>query len=140
MLVSHRRNHYSISLDHCYCFPYFFSYCYNYLLPVLAELNAGGCEAFPLSLIISLPALYDCPFNWFVFEKLLAGIANTKIHLSSLGRRKRRLKHTIADAIATSLISGKDEQMTRTDTAVDSAVPLADAQCMEAVEVIRAER
>ncbi|KAG2310748.1 hypothetical protein Bca4012_025263 [Brassica carinata] len=109
MLVSHRRNHYSISLDHCYCFPYFFSYCYNYLLPVLAELNAGG-------------------------------IANTKIHLSSLGRRKRRLKHTIADAIATSLISGKDEQMTRTDTAVDSAVPLADAQCMEAVEVIRAER
>lgn len=30
--------------------------------------------------------------------------------------------------------------MTRTDTAVDSAVPLADAQCMEAVEVIRAER
>ncbi|CAN7046704.1 unnamed protein product [Brassica oleracea var. botrytis] len=39
----------------------------------------------------------------------------------------------------TSSISGRDEQMAKTDMAVASAVTLVDAQCM-AAEVIRAER
>ncbi|KAH0864680.1 hypothetical protein HID58_081891, partial [Brassica napus] len=39
-----------------------------------------------------------------------------------------------------SSISGKDEQMAKTDMAVSSSATLADSQCMEAAEVIRAEK
>ncbi|KAL0736887.1 hypothetical protein Bca4012_013097 [Brassica carinata] len=39
-----------------------------------------------------------------------------------------------------SSISGRDEQMAKTYMAVSSAATLADAQCMDAAEVIRAER
>ncbi|KAF2597792.1 hypothetical protein F2Q68_00011374 [Brassica cretica] len=39
-----------------------------------------------------------------------------------------------------SSISGKDEQMAKTDMAVSSSATLADAQCMEAAEVIRTEK
>ncbi|CDY37183.1 BnaC02g34910D [Brassica napus] len=39
-----------------------------------------------------------------------------------------------------SSIYGKDEQMAKTDMAVSSSATLADSQCMEAAEVIRAEK
>ncbi|KAG2310505.1 hypothetical protein Bca52824_022062 [Brassica carinata] len=46
----------------------------------------------------------------------------------------------IAATTITSSISGRDEQMAKTDMAVASDATLADAQCMEAAEVNRAER
>ncbi|CAF1742715.1 hypothetical protein Bca4012_043645 [Brassica carinata] len=39
-----------------------------------------------------------------------------------------------------SSIYGKDEQMAKTDMAVSSSATLADSQCMEAAEIIRAEK
>ncbi|KAF3498470.1 hypothetical protein DY000_02053778 [Brassica cretica] len=46
----------------------------------------------------------------------------------------------IAAATAASSSAGKDEQMAKTDMAVASAATLVAAQCVEAAEVIRAER
>ncbi|KAJ4880197.1 hypothetical protein Rs2_37251 [Raphanus sativus] len=46
----------------------------------------------------------------------------------------------IAATTTTSSISRRDEQMAKTDMDVASAATLADAQCMEAAEVSRAER